>query len=148
MLACAVTLRGSQNCRWQSPPFVLAFGAGPKVGAGGRLLDQEVGACQTIVMDSSERARKTDTRNELAPRDKGRIVPEKELPVVARLMVEIRSDGSYTVARGAMEDQVSGQKVAIEASGANPLALALSLAKSLTDVPWLARQAFRALMRK
>src|SRR6185295_6020848 len=92
VLACAVTLRGSQNCRWQSPPFVLAFGAGPKVGAGGRLLDQEVGACQTIVMDSSERARKTDTRNELAPRDKGRIVPEKELPVVARLMVEIRSD--------------------------------------------------------
>jgi hypothetical protein len=99
-------------------------------------------------MDSSERARKTDTRNDLAPRDANRLVPEKELPVVARLMVEIRSDGSYTVARGAMEDQVSGQKVAIEASGANPLALALSLAKSLTDVPWLARQAFRALMRK
>jgi hypothetical protein len=62
-------------------------------------------------------------------------------------MVEIRSDGSYTVARGAMEDSVSGQKVAIEASGGNPLALALSLAKSLTDVPWLARQAFRALIR-
>jgi hypothetical protein len=99
-------------------------------------------------MDSREGARKPDQRDELSTREAKPLVPERELPVVARLMVEIRSDGSYTVARGAMEDSVSGQKVAIEASGANPLALALSLAKSLTDVPWLARQAFRALMRK
>jgi hypothetical protein len=98
-------------------------------------------------MDSRDGARKPVTRAELAESKPKSIAPERELPVVARLMVEIRSDGSYTVARGAMEDQVSGQKVAIEASGANPLALALSLAKSLTDVPWLARQAFRALMR-
>jgi hypothetical protein len=99
-------------------------------------------------MDSHERVRKPDQRDELSTGGAKPLVPERELPVVARLMVEIRSDGSYTVARGAMEDSVSGQKVAIEASGANPLALALSLAKSLTDVPWLARQAFRALMRK
>lgn len=99
-------------------------------------------------MDSGERAKRPEQRDELASRGAKPLVPERELPVVARLMVEIRSDGSYTVARGAMEDQVSGQKVAIEASGANPLALALSLVKSLTDVPWLARQAFRALMRK
>jgi hypothetical protein len=89
----------------------------------------------------------SDQHDKLTGSDPKPLVPERELPVVARLMVEIRSDGSYTVARGAMEDSVSGQKVAIEASGANPLALALSLAKSLTDVPWLARQAFRALMR-
>jgi len=69
-------------------------------------------------------------------------------PVVARLMVEIRSDGSYTVARGALEDTVSGQKVAIEATGSSPLALAMSLAKNLADVPFLARQAFRALLRR
>jgi hypothetical protein len=99
-------------------------------------------------MDSREHARKPGPRDQLVAGQAKTLVPERELPVVARLMVEIRSDGSYTVARGAMEDQVSGQKVAIEASGANPLALALSLAKSLTDVPWLARQAFRALMRK
>jgi hypothetical protein len=99
-------------------------------------------------MDSRERARKPEQRDELAGAESKPPVPERDLPVVARLMVEIRSDGSYTVARGAMEDSVSGQKVAIEASGANPLALALSLAKSLTDVPWLARQAFRALIRK
>jgi len=99
-------------------------------------------------MDSREHARKPDPRDELAAAPAKPLVPERELPVVARLMVEIRSDGSYIVVRGAMEDSVSGQKVAIEASGANPLALALSLAKSLTDVPWLARQAFRVLMRK
>jgi hypothetical protein len=99
-------------------------------------------------MDPGERAKKPEQRDELASGGAKHLVPERELPVVARLMVEIRSDGSYTVARGAMEDSVSGQKVAIEASGGNPLALALSLAKSLTDVPWLARQAFRALMRK
>jgi hypothetical protein len=99
-------------------------------------------------MDPRDRARPiSDHHDKLAGQDPKPLVPERELPVVARLMVEIRSDGSYTVARGAMEDSVSGQKVAIEASGANPLALALSLAKSLTDVPWLARQAFRALMR-
>jgi hypothetical protein len=98
-------------------------------------------------MDARDGARKPTDRLELAENKAKALEPERELPVVARLMVEIRSDGSYTVARGAMEDSVSGQKVAIEASGANPLALALSLAKSLTDVPWLARQAFRALIR-
>ena len=98
-------------------------------------------------MDARDRGKPSDSREKLAGHDPKPLVPERELPVVARLMVEIRSDGSYTVARGAMEDSVSGQKVAIEASGGNPLALALSLAKSLTDVPWLARQAFRALIR-
>jgi hypothetical protein len=71
-----------------------------------------------------------------------------EPPVVARLVVEIRSDGTQTIARGAMEDAASGQKVAVEASGDNPLALALSLAKNITSAPWLARQAFRALMKR
>lgn len=69
-----------------------------------------------------------------------------EPPVVARLVIEIRSDGSHTIARGAMEDALSGQKVAVEASGTTPLALALSLAKSIASTPLLARQAFRALV--
>ena len=43
-----------------------------------------------------------------------------------------------------MEDALSGQKVAVEASGTTPLALALSLAKSIVGTPVLARQAFRA----
>lgn len=64
-----------------------------------------------------------------------------EPPVVARLVVEIRSDGRTTVARGAMEDAQSGQKVAIRATGTTPLALALSLAKSIASAPWLAAAA-------
>ena len=71
-----------------------------------------------------------------------------EPPVVARLVIEIRSDGSQTIARGAMEDALSGQKVAVEASGTTPLALALSLAKSIVATPLLARQAFRALVAR
>ena len=60
-----------------------------------------------------------------------------DLPVVARLIVEIRSDGSRTIARGAMEDAASDTRVAIEASGTNPLELALALAKSILAAPWL-----------
>jgi hypothetical protein len=45
-----------------------------------------------------------------------------------------------------MEDAINGQKVAIEANGTTPLALALSLAKSIVATPLLARQAFRALV--
>src|SRR5215471_12598605 len=92
----------------------------------------------------------TAERDDLAPSRPRDDLSERpgEPPVVARLMVEIRSDGSYTIARGAMEDALSGQKVAVEATGSTPLALALSLAKSLATAPWLARQAFRALMKR
>ena len=68
-----------------------------------------------------------------------------EPPVVARLLVEIRSDGATTIARGAMEDAQSGQKVAIVARGTTPLALALSLARSIASAPWLTATAGRAI---
>jgi hypothetical protein len=71
--------------------------------------------------------------------------PETELPVVARLVVEIRSDGSRTVARGAMEDIATGERIAVQAEGTTPLQLAGSLAKTLLSVPALALQAARAL---
>ena len=61
-----------------------------------------------------------------------------EPPVVARLIVEIRSDGTRTIARGAIEDVASGQKTAIEARGNSPLQLALALARSLGQLPRLA----------
>jgi hypothetical protein len=67
-------------------------------------------------------------------------VPTEELPVVARIVVEIRSDGMRTVARGAMEDAAAQTRVAIEASGATPMELALALAKSMLAVPWLPRR--------
>jgi hypothetical protein len=69
-----------------------------------------------------------------------------EPPVVARLVVEIRSDGSRTIARGAMEDASTGRAVAIEATGRTPLQLALSLARSLVTLPAFGRAAARALL--
>ena len=60
---------------------------------------------------------------------------QEEPPVVARLVVEIRSDGSRTIARGALEDAQHGEKVAIEAHGDSPLQLAIALARSLTQLP-------------
>jgi len=72
---------------------------------------------------------------------------QEEPPVVARLIVEIRSDGSRTIARGAIEDTVSGQRTQLEARGDSPLALALQLARALTQLPRLtARSAVRGLL--
>ena len=101
-------------------------------------------------MDSGDRSRKIDDLTaEPRPR-RAETLAERpgEPPVVARLVIEIRSDGSHTIARGAMEDALSGQKVAVEAAGSTPLALALSLAKSIVATPLMARQAFRALVRR
>jgi hypothetical protein len=69
-----------------------------------------------------------------------------EPPVVARMIVEIRSDGTRTIARGALEDAASGERVAIEAHGSTPMGLARSLAKSMLSAPVLARHAVKALL--
>ena len=69
----------------------------------------------------------------------------KEPPVLARLVVEIRSDGVRTVARGALEDILSGETVAIEARGTTPMSLAWSLVESLVRVPSFARSAVSRL---
>ena len=70
-----------------------------------------------------------------------------EPPVVARLIVEIRSDGSRTIARGAVEDTVTGQRTTLEARGTSPVQLALALARALTQIPRLtARSAVRGLL--
>ena len=84
---------------------------------------------------------------DLAAIDDRRLAPEPdEPPVVARMIVEIRSDGTRTIARGAMEDIASGERVAIEARGSTPAALAMSLARSMLSAPALARQAVKALI--
>ncbi len=91
---------------------------------------------KTVVLADDRR-----TRQDLARDD--------ELPVVARLVVEIRSDGSRTIARGAVEDAQRGERVAIEARGDSPLQLAIALARSLTQLPRLsARSAVRGLLGK
>lgn len=79
-----------------------------------------------------------------ARRDRA-IAKDDEPPVVARMVVEIRSDGTRTIARGAAEDASTGEKVAIEIAGSTPLQLALSLMKTMAAVPALARNAARAL---
>lgn len=58
--------------------------------------------------------------------------------MVARLVVEIRSDGRRTVARGGLEDPATGQRVTIDARGDSPVALALALARSMLQMPRLA----------
>ena len=73
---------------------------------------------------------------------------EPEPPVVARLIIEIRSDGSRTIARGMAEDVQQGERVKVEAEGRTPLELILSLVKSLKDIPVLARSFARGLLKK
>ncbi len=69
---------------------------------------------------------------------------DEELPVVARMVVEIRSDGSRTIARGAAEDPTTGEKVALRVDGTTPLQLALSLMKTMTQLPAMALSAAKA----
>jgi len=73
---------------------------------------------------------------------------QAEPPVIARLVIEIRSDGSHTIARGLAEDLARGERVKIEAEGATPLLLALSLIKSLSQIPALARGFAKGLLPK
>lgn len=80
-------------------------------------------------------------------REPDALATDEELPVVARMVVEIRSDGSRTVARGAAEDGTTGEKVAIRVEGSTPLALALSMMKTMSAIPSLARTALKALRR-
>jgi hypothetical protein len=88
---------------------------------------------------------KEGDKPELVPPPPGEL--QEEPPVVARLVVEIRSDGSRTIARGALEDTQHGQRTAIEARGDSPIQLAIALARSLAQLPRLAaRQAVRGLL--
>jgi hypothetical protein len=61
-------------------------------------------------------------------------------------MIEIRSDGSQTIARGAMEDAATGERVSVEAHGTTPAQLAASLAKALIATPLMATTAVRAVL--
>ena len=84
--------------------------------------------------------------DELAKPTEEAVEPSALPPVVARLVVEIRSDGSRTVARGALEDVAAGEHVALQAEGTTPLSLAIALARSLVKAPFLGRVMARALL--
>jgi hypothetical protein len=90
---------------------------------------------------------KDDPTVELVKEAPASVVESKEPPVVARLVVEIRSDGSRTIARGALEDVTTGQTAMIDAAGTSPLQLAFALMKSITQLPKLsAKMAIRGLL--
>lgn len=90
-----------------------------------------------------------DSRDGRGPAEDALDERRGEPPVVARLIVEIRSDGSRTIARGAIEDVTSGVRTAVEARGDSPLQLALALARELTRLPRLgARTAIRGLLAR
>jgi hypothetical protein len=70
---------------------------------------------------------------------RGEVEARKDPPVVARLVLEIRSDGTHTIARGMAEDVARGERVVVDAAGTTPLQLVFSLLRSLADVPALGR---------
>jgi hypothetical protein len=84
-------------------------------------------------------------KDDLEKKRQERLERREQLPVVARLVVEIRSDGRHTIARGAAED-ASGERVQIEAEGSTPLQLAFSLVRSLANVPAVARSFTKGLL--
>ncbi len=100
-------------------------------------------------MDRSipSRPRELDELDDVAvgPREEATLDEAAALPVVARLVVEIRSDGTRTIARGALEDP-EGKRVAVEAQGTTPWALARQLAGALWSMPRLRRPSLRALL--
>jgi hypothetical protein len=61
--------------------------------------------------------------------------PAEEPPVVAQLMIEIRSDGSRTIARGALNDLRTHESANVHAEGRTPGDLMVSLIGSLLSLP-------------
>ncbi len=97
-------------------------------------------------MSDPDEPREAEPVDIVGPGDEpGELAQEDELPVVARMVVEIRSDGSRTVARGMLEDHVQGEKVAVEAKAPTLPGLATGLARALMRLPGIERRAARAL---
>ncbi len=74
-------------------------------------------------------------RDALATRRNANIAQSEEPPVVAQLMIEIRSDGSHTIARGALNDLRNNESAQVHAEGRTPHELMMSLAGSLLSLP-------------
>lgn len=72
---------------------------------------------------------------------------EAELPpVVLRMVIEIRSDGTRTIARGAIEDQRLGERVQIKIDNFSPLLLGKEITRALLSVPSIAKRAARTML--
>ena len=90
-------------------------------------------------MSDHDKPVKRGTAAELAP-------APPEPPVVARLVIEIRSDGSRTIARGAIEDESLGQRVDLAVEAETPMRLLWKLIGQLARTPMLARRTVRGLL--
>jgi hypothetical protein len=81
-----------------------------------------------LVLNQMRAALATRPQEDLGP-------AASEPPVVAQLMIEIRSDGSRTIARGALNDLRTGESAQVHAEGRTPNELMMSLASSLLALP-------------
>jgi hypothetical protein len=81
------------------------------------------------VTPEEEIARLRDDRERSIDLDaaSGSIEPEREPPIVARCVVEVRSDGSMSIARGIFETKE--QSVLLEGKGRTPAELVAMLAR-------------------
>jgi hypothetical protein len=70
-----------------------------------------------------------------------------ELPIVARILVEIRSDGTRTVASASVQNALLGQAVSVQAETTTPNSIAQVLLRSMARMPLLGTVASRALLR-
>jgi hypothetical protein len=116
-----------------------ASGAGAEVEGSAR-------ACYVGGVDDEDLPRRTGQRP--TPPPVGHEGSFDTLPVVARMVVEIRSDGTRTIARGALDDRTSGQQIAIELSPSSPWAMAKGIAKLLLATPSTARSAVKSVLRR
>ena len=76
-----------------------------------------------------------DALNRGPKSSEGPLETHQEPPVVAQLMIEIRSDGSHTIARGALHDLRSQESAHVHAEGKTPAQLIASLLGSLLSLP-------------
>ena len=110
---------------WQVTPILRRAGRGHKAVAASRRIRNTTAVTDKPVRRNADNVAVTRIED----------LDPDALPVVARLVIEIRSDGSRTIARGGLEDMALGQRVTVEARGDTPLQLALALAKSLGTLP-------------
>lgn len=75
-----------------------------------------------------------DDGKELVSPAQDAVATEEDLPVVARLVVELRSDGRRILARGAISNEPTGERAAVEAVADSPLALMRMLARQMAQL--------------
>lgn len=98
----------------------------PPSGSGGRIVRALGGIALQGIRDALA---KTGGDNKSVP------AVRTEPPVVAQLMIEIRSDGSHTIARGALHDLQNNESAQVHAEGQTPAQLITSLLGSLMSLP-------------